>query len=666
MFNKEISFDLSEKLTTKFLSNSVINKYFHTIDELKELTEFDSNELLTLFSKSNDDLHQHFYTLGSTLNKKYNLSIEDVTSIIQFLEEELITASDHKIIDVKITDILKRSLVVKQSIAEGFLFAMIESIKDFLSFNKEKYTSALGIHKEWFLHVSDYILKNTDKLPKLDHLTCNFAPWLQSLEFQLHLHSMGEKKNAMQAKIFFAHREIHEQASNVLSFCENNEFILAVSHMSKLFEASLMLEEYIRYTHLQYLEYPEKVFFNYINEKTKYEKELYFFTSIVISSNNSSNIKEFLKQNTDNLTNLIRLEAHKNGFDSISFIDSATIHVLVKYTEDVNDQSVNDLIHNVLHPKIKNVAIESGFDIQTIGLEVDRLYQLSNDVSSILVNLKYYQSEQEVLMMAHHDIEVLYNNHIENLEIIQSIDEAFENDLFEIFFQPIVHGKEHRGTLFAETLVRLPYKGAYLSAEKFIFILEKQHRMLELDLYVLRKLKENVSRLKNTVTRVSVNIYPSSISDQKLYDAIKDLAKEFDKYEIKLVVEITEQTLIGSIEPLKDLALNHNIVFAVDDFGSGYSNFINLIEMTDLGIVQVMKIDGTLIRDVQKNSSRLSIIKILCDMALSLQLEPVILEYVENEETLHMIKDMPGNVLFQGYYFDKALPIEELIAKYHA
>ncbi|MBN2866081.1 MAG: EAL domain-containing protein, partial [Thiotrichales bacterium] len=128
--------------------------------------------------------------------------------------------------------------------------------------------------------------------------------------------------------------------------------------------------------------------------------------------------------------------------------------------------------------------------------------------------------------------------------------------------------------------------------------------------------------------------------------------------------EITEQTAVKSINTLKKLKQKQGIVFAMDDFGSGYSNMLQLVEMAESGIISIIKIDGSLVKGIETSEKRFTLIKMLVEIAKTLNLQPVILEYVENQKTVELLNTLAHDVLYQGFYFDKALPIKTLLKKY--
>ncbi len=115
-----------------------------------------------------------------------------------------------------------------------------------------------------------------------------------------------------------------------------------------------------------------------------------------------------------------------------------------------------------------------------------------------------------------------------------------------------------------------------------------------------------------------------------------------------LVIEITEQAVLHDVEEAKHILapfLDFGLRLAIDDFGVGYSSLIYLADLP----VSYLKIDGDLVLRVAREKKIRSIIKGIQNIANDLGLI-TIAEYVENEETVKVLRDLGVN-WGQGYYF---------------
>jgi EAL domain-containing protein (putative c-di-GMP-specific phosphodiesterase class I) len=96
---------------------------------------------------------------------------------------------------------------------------------------------------------------------------------------------------------------------------------------------------------------------------------------------------------------------------------------------------------------------------------------------------------------------------------------------------------------------------------------------------------------------------------------------------------------------------------AIDDFGSGYSNFSHIIGISP----HYLKIDASLIKDIDTNRKSYEMVKAIVQFAKSLHIK-TIAEFVSSKEIFDITYAL-GVDEFQGYYFGKPMSIEEIEAK---
>ncbi|MEW5973994.1 MAG: bifunctional diguanylate cyclase/phosphodiesterase [Pseudomonadota bacterium] len=117
-----------------------------------------------------------------------------------------------------------------------------------------------------------------------------------------------------------------------------------------------------------------------------------------------------------------------------------------------------------------------------------------------------------------------------------------------------------------------------------------------------------------------------------------------------LVIEITERELVGdpreALEILRPF-LDFGLQIAVDDFGSGYSSFLYLLDLP----VTYLKIEGELVRRMRGEPKARAIIQGIQSIADQLGLI-TIAEFIEDEETARMLTDLGVN-WGQGYLFGR-------------
>ena len=143
-----------------------------------------------------------------------------------------------------------------------------------------------------------------------------------------------------------------------------------------------------------------------------------------------------------------------------------------------------------------------------------------------------------------------------------------------------------------------------------------------------------------------------TIKDIKDKDVSSFIIKKLEEYNIgsRVVFEIVESEGIDNFEDINafiDKVKNLGCKIAIDDFGSGYSNFDYLIKLN----ANYIKIDGSLIKDILLNKNTLEIIITIIDFAKR-QGFKTIAEFVSSEEIYLKVKEL-GIDYVQGYYISE-------------
>lgn len=118
----------------------------------------------------------------------------------------------------------------------------------------------------------------------------------------------------------------------------------------------------------------------------------------------------------------------------------------------------------------------------------------------------------------------------------------------------------------------------------------------------------------------------------------------------RLVFEILESENLSDYDFLEEFVLKYKklgVKIAIDDFGSGYSNFIRIIRLKP----DYLKIDGSLIKNIDKDNNSYEIVKSIIAFSKTLNIR-TIAEYVHSEEIFNLLLEL-GVDEFQGYYFGK-------------
>jgi len=240
----------------------------------------------------------------------------------------------------------------------------------------------------------------------------------------------------------------------------------------------------------------------------------------------------------------------------------------------------------------------------------------------------------------------------------KKLQDALDRDQIVLFAQPVVRLNDLQ-TTHHEILMRIrDENGAFISPTVFMEIAETLGMVQEIDLRVVEKVLDYITRsgLAGTKVRYFVNLSGASMSSQDWVDRFMALLNSSDVHPNQLVFEITETAALSDIDVamqfirrLKEIGCR----IALDDFGSGFSSFYYLKQFD----VDYLKIDGSFIRDLANDHGSRLFVKALNDVAKGLN-KQVIAEWVEDGAAAELLARM-GTQFGQGYLFHKPSLLEE-------
>lgn len=234
-----------------------------------------------------------------------------------------------------------------------------------------------------------------------------------------------------------------------------------------------------------------------------------------------------------------------------------------------------------------------------------------------------------------------------NLNMIEKIKRATKKDKIIPFYQAIYDTKEKKIIKY-ESLARIIDDGdSIISPYLFLDISKKAKLYPEITKSIISKTFKSAQKYPN----LSFSINLSSI-DMQNSDTISFIEKSLKnlKNPQKIIFEILESESIENYESVNTFITrfaNMGCKFAIDDFGSGYSNFAHLIKLD----IDFIKIDGSLIKNIHTDTKSFEIVKTISEFAKIINVQ-TIAEFVESKEILDKITDLDIDFA-QGYYISK-------------
>lgn len=231
---------------------------------------------------------------------------------------------------------------------------------------------------------------------------------------------------------------------------------------------------------------------------------------------------------------------------------------------------------------------------------------------------------------------------------------------FRLFYQPQVncHSGEVNGF---EALIRWqhPERGLIFPGD-FIDLAESTGLITPIGEWVIKEAFTQLAKWKEQGQghlTVSINLSPRHFLHPKLPAYLVKCAEEAEVNTQNLMLEITENVALenqGAVKRRIKQLIDFGFAISIDDFGTGYSAFIYLQHFA----IQEIKIDRQFISTMEIDPKSSVIIKTIIHLAKMLGLRTVA-EGVETIGQWKILQEM-GCDEIQGFYFSKALPVDEI------
>lgn len=316
------------------------------------------------------------------------------------------------------------------------------------------------------------------------------------------------------------------------------------------------------------------------------------------------------------LTSTQNFDVGKELADLLSVLDSLTAYI-DKIDETIDFDTTVGISIEKEHPfETASIALSCAKKQKTSHLiytaEIDTLQQLSDDI--------YWKNE---------------------------IKTAIENDNIIPIFQGIVN--KNQQIVKYESLIRLVQydKTGQRKLISPFFFLEASKKTKQYDKLTRIMISKTFAFMDAHTVDFSINLSFEDIANPSLVDFLE---AEITHYNIghRLILEILESEMVSDYEAIiavKNRLKKYNIRIAIDDFGSGFSNFEHILKLDP----NYLKIDSSLIKTIDKSARLRTLVKAIIGFSKELNIK-VIAEFVCSKEIFHILEELDVDE-YQGYYF---------------
>ena len=219
------------------------------------------------------------------------------------------------------------------------------------------------------------------------------------------------------------------------------------------------------------------------------------------------------------------------------------------------------------------------------------------------------------------------------------------NNNLLLYLQPIYCVKTSKISAY-EVLSRLEENNKLYNPIEFLSGTDiKEH--YHLAKAVLKRIDRVIKHIDDDSIKLHINFNPDDLKHTVVMDLIL-------KYKDFIVVEIMEDS-----NNIKDIILlllelrKNDVTIALDDFGDKNSTYNYIIDRSEAyDIFQIIKIDGSLVKDIDTKSHKLLFLKKLIDVMKSDKKQKVCVEYIDSEKKKDLAIKLGADYL-QGFLLKK-------------
>ena len=230
----------------------------------------------------------------------------------------------------------------------------------------------------------------------------------------------------------------------------------------------------------------------------------------------------------------------------------------------------------------------------------------------------------------------------EQIKRSNMIRNAIINDKIVPFYQPIFN-KDGK-VLKYETLIRIQNSSEIISPSVFLEVSKRIKRYTDIEKMLIEKSFKLIKDKPSAI--ISANLSGRDMTDG---DVSAFIIERLNRYKIasRVIFEILEDENIENIERIGafiERVRRMGAKIAIDDFGSGYSNFSYILKLKP----DYIKIDGSIIKNIDSSEDSRAIASAIIAFANQLDIT-VIAEFVHSKEVFDTCVRL-GVDEFQGFY----------------
>ncbi len=250
-----------------------------------------------------------------------------------------------------------------------------------------------------------------------------------------------------------------------------------------------------------------------------------------------------------------------------------------------------------------------------------------------------------------------YYNLQENKDTLNMLT-VIKNAIFSDDIIPVYHSiidNKTQEIYKYETLARIKQKNNELLSPYFFIELSKKFKLYPS--ITKNIIKKSFNDFKHNNMNFSINFSYLDIHNEQILNYFYKILKDNVQTAKRLTIEILETENITSYEELlsfRHMIKKYGCKLAIDDFGAGYSNWINILQIKP----DFIKLDGSLIQNLLLTNESKNLVKSIVSFSRENNIK-TIAEYVSNKELAILVNEL-GIDYSQGYYYSQPVEINKI------
>jgi len=581
-------------------------------------------------------LENHEWGLCGEFGEYLDLSQVPFVIVIEYIDSFFRYLPEYSQNKYAIQDQIAKAYLVRK--LEDDNIAIKKELEKKLFGTLEKKRELINAHLLW-MQAFIAKVKGEESSLELDPTRCTVGKWLQK-----------HHGDPAYEKIHEKHKHLHALAQSALRMYEKKEYAFFLLPYMDIVSYSYTIRDML--LHFYFVEHLDSIYIDPLSGLPNY---LQLFHSIETFSSD----KSLFVFNISGFSNINLVHGHKK---SNKIIKEIAKYLSTRIGDGLSYRIYADEFAVILPTRGRDQLIrELKEGIEAYPFEIDnksvniRLYGSVAQVgSNVLERCEYgliaSRKQHGIIVNADTIGQEQLDAFAENISFQQKLRLAFMDNRIKLFYQPILDLKENRIEKY-EVLMRLEDDdGTIRTPDYFLDTLKNMYLYPEVTKLIIQ---QAFSYFRDKPYAFSLNLTYGDIKNPEIRTFIVTILKNNPDTASRCTFELIESEAILNLEEIHafiEMAHSYGAKIAIDDFGSGYSNYDLVFNLE----IDYIKIDGSLIKNLLSDTKS----EIMVNSIVTLAREKgakVIAEWVSDRGLLAKVKET-GIEYAQGFYIGEPAP----------